>query len=260
VSVGQSCLYFGQVIHRRFAPKAHRLRYGLFQTLFDLDDIQHLNDTLTLFSYNRFNIVSFYDRDHCGIDSTPRAHVENILAGKGIKFDQGKIMLLCMPRLIGFAFNPLSIYFCFHDNGELIATIYHVNNTFGERHDYVVPVRPPPGRIIQQTCRKVLFVSPFMDMDMSYTFKLLLPADDIATIVQGHDRSGRMLIFTAFSGRRRAFSDRNLLSAIGAYPFMTIGVVFAIHWEAVKLFAKGLRLRSRPAPPAEASMGRELSV
>jgi len=247
---GVSCLYAGEVVHQRFAPRRHHLRYRLYQMLVDLDELPGLARRLNLFSHNKFNLFSFYDQDHGDGSGRPlTAYVAGLLADAGIVHDGGPIRLLCLPRLFGYAFNPLSIYYCFDRAGVVQAMVYEVNNTFGERHSYVIPAMVSDSGPIRQSCHKVFYVSPFMDMDMVYQFDLSLPGAHISTAVRGATREGVPLIFAAFTGARRDLSDAALLATLLAYPLATLGVVAAIHWEALKLFAKGLRLRVRPPPP-----------
>jgi len=251
VSEFVSCLYRGEVTHQRLSPKRHRLRYSLFQVLFDLDELPTLSAKLRLFSHNRFNLFALHDRDHGdGGPGRLRAYVERILGQAGLFLGGGKICLMCVPRLFGFAFNPLSIYYCFGSDGLLAAVVYEVNNTFGERHSYVMPVTETNFRSIHQTCAKKFFVSPFMDMEMTYDFTLSLPGPRAATTVVGRGPDGAILISASFAGERQGLSDTALWGVLFAYPMLTLGVVAAIHWEALKLLAKGVRLRRRPPPPA----------
>ncbi len=246
-----SCLYVGEVIHQRFAPRRHRLRYRMFQMLFYLDELPNLARRLKLFSYNGFNAFSFHDADHGdGAGGSLPAYVDRILDRAGLVVQGGRVALLCMPRLFGYVFNPLSIYYCFHVDKNLMAIIYEVNNTFGQRHTYLIPANEITEGTIKQSFAKVFYVSPFMDMNMRYDFKLTIPSETIATVVNGSDSAGASLIFAAFTGQKRELTDRTLLAILFAYPFLTLGVVVAIHWEALKLFFKGLRLRNPPPPPS----------
>lgn len=250
MSNSASCLYFGEVVHQRFAPRRHRLRYRMFQGLFDLDELPSLGRKLRLFSHNRANVFSFYDSDHGDATGAAlRPYVEDLLSRAGLAVDGGAITVLCMPRIFGFVFNPLSIFYCHGRDGGLIALLYEVNNTFGQRHSYLIPVEPSDCTIVRQTCTKNFYVSPFMDMEMIYRFKINFPGARLATSIDGSHAGGAPVIFASFTGVRRELSDGALLSAIVTYPLMTLGVVAAIHWEAVKLLAKGLRLRRRPPPP-----------
>jgi DUF1365 family protein len=248
-----SCLYFGEVVHQRFSPRSHRLRYPVFQGLFDLDELPSLARRLRFFSHNRPNLFSFHDTDHGdSADGPLRAYVERLLTQAGLSVEGGKIALLCMPRILGFVFNPLSIFYCYARNGDLTAVLYEVNNTFGQRHSYLIPVEAPIHGILRQTCNKEFYVSPFMTIDMTYDFELTAPGVTLATRIYGNDAGGAPMIFATFTGARREFSDMTLLTALATYPLLTVGVVAAIHWEALKLLAKGLRLRRRPSPPPTA--------
>jgi hypothetical protein len=246
-----SALYAGVVSHQRFAPKPHRLRYALFQMLLDLDEAQTLARRLRLFSANRFNVFSHYDRDHGdGRPGALRAWVEDTLAEAGNPIDGGRILLLCMPRLFGHVFNPLSIYCCHRPDGELAAVLHEVNNTFGERHCYLIEVGPRAKGVIRQSCAKAFHVSPFLDLDMTYEFELTAPGDVVRSTVRGNDPRGAPIIAASFVGRRRALTDRALLAMLVGFPLQTLKVVGAIHLEALKLWLKGVKLKPRPPAPA----------
>ena len=248
-----SALYEGHVVHQRLAPRRHRLRYALFQVLFDLDELPDLSRRLRWFSHDRLNLFSFFDRDHGdGRPGPLRGYVEETLAGAGIDIAGGPIRLLCMPRLFGHVFNPISIYWCHRPDGGLAAMLYEVNNTFGQRHSYLIPVdRFADQDVTRQSCAKAFHVSPFMDMAMTYDFAIAAPGQTISTSVNGRTTQGAPMITANFSGVRHALTDVRLLRALVVFPLMTLKVVAAIHWEAVKLLAKGLRLKPKPAPPAQ---------
>ena len=245
-----SGLYHGVVTHARLRPRLHRLRYRIFMTLLDLDELPRLDASLRLFGHNRPGLISFHDKDHLGRTDTLRAEVDAALARAGVDLQGGPIRLLCMPRVLGFAFNPISVYFCHRRDGSLGATLYEVNNTFGGRHTYLIPVNGPAEGVIAQTCDKALHVSPFMDMAMRYHFKVAAPDEDAYLQVDGHDADGAV-IAAVFRGRREALSDRAILMAFAAHPFLSIAVLAAIHWEAVKLLFKGLKLKPGAPPPEQ---------
>jgi DUF1365 family protein len=246
-----SCLYTGTVMHRRFKPKQHRLSYRVFWALLDLDELPALANKLRFFSRERFNLFGFYTVDHGDGSATPlRAQVEAHLKKAGIDLDGGAIRLLCMPRLLGFTFNPISVYYCYHRDGALTALLYEVHNTFGERHSYLIPVGDSASDALEQRCLKAFYVSPFMDMDIAYTFRVQKPAERIALVIDGADSNGRV-ITASLAGARRELTDGALLASFAAFPLLTLKVVAGIHWEALKLWIKGMRLRPRPpAPPA----------
>lgn len=252
----KSAIYEGEVVHQRFMPKPHRLRYHIFQVLLDLDRLDELKP-LKLFSRNRFNLFGFNDRDH-GPDQADRTaplkdRIAAMLAGKNMYEDGDRIFLLTMPRVLGFVFNPISLYFVQGADKALKVVIYEVNNTFGDRHSYVLPVMNI-GRHIHQHSDKRLHVSPFMDMDMAYDFNLTAPGDHFALKIdlqKKMDGGLQRYLFAGFSAERKALADRELLRLFFAMPLMTLKVVLGIHWEALLIALKGIRLR--PKPPTERS-------
>jgi DUF1365 family protein len=249
-----SAIYHGQVVHTRFRPVRHQLKHRLMWLLLDLDELPVLSRHLRWFSLNRFNLVDFRDRDHGDGSRTPlRTQIEGQLRRAGMESDGGAIRMLCMPRVLGTVFNPLSVFFCHRADGRLRAMLYEVNNTFGDRHSYLIPVAGADAdqAVLRQSCAKQLHVSPFMDMAMTYHFRIAPPGERAVVAIEGHDADGPM-IAAAFAGRRHALTDANLLRAFIAQPLLGVQVLGAIHWEALKLWRKGVRLRARPLPPAEA--------
>jgi hypothetical protein len=248
-----SGLYSGVVTHVRLRPRVHRLRYKIFMMLVDLDEAPALSAKLTLFAYNKPGLIALNDRDHLDGSDTPLAdQVRAELARAGLDFDGGRVRLLCMPRVLGFVFNPISVYFCNQADGRLGAILYEVNNTFGQRHAYLIPVKTQDakGGEIAQSCDKRFHVSPFMDMAMRYHFRTAAPAEDARLAVDGHDADGPMLA-AAFSGRRSALTDAAILRTVLAHPMLALAVLAAIHWEAIRMLLKGLRLKPGPPAPAE---------
>jgi DUF1365 family protein len=244
-----SCIYSGWVMHRRLKPRRHRFRYRAWWLLLDLDELPALAERLRWFSHGRFNLFSFHDADH-GHEAAPlRSQIERRLGDAGIAFDGGPIRLLCMPRVLGYAFNPLSIYFCHRRDTALAAMVYEVHNTFGERHSYVIEAPRDIGAVIRQRSDKRLYVSPFMDMDMAYEFRVTLPASTIAVGISGADAQGP-LISAVLQARRRELGDAQLLRLLFTHPFVTLKVIGAIHWEALRLWGKRLQLRPRSGIPA----------
>lgn len=246
-----SCLYFGHVMHARLTPATHRFRYRVFSLLLDLDELPEIDRRLRLFSVGRFNLFGFADRDH-GVGARPgestRAWAERTLRDAGVPWAGGSIRLLCFPRMFGHVFNPLSEYFCHDRDGRLVAVIHEVHNTFGERHAYVLPVSPEDAErgTVAQACDKAFYVSPFMDMDMRYVFRIRPPGESVSVLIREYGREGEVLRAT-LSGRRRALGDAMLLRAFFAYPLMTLRIVAAIHWQALRLWRKGVKMRPHEA-------------
>jgi len=171
----------------------------------------------------------------------------------GITPDGGPIRLLTMPRMLGFAFNPVSLFFCHRRDGTLVAVHYEVNNTFGERHGYFLPVAGggAAGQPVHQACAKAFHVSPFIGMAMDYAFRIVPPAARLAVAITGSDAAGP-LIAAVFSARRRVLSDRALALAFVSYPLLTLKVVAGILWEALLLWLKGIGLHEHPTAPTNA--------
>lgn len=256
----QSALYAGSVMHHRLRPKRHRLRYSIFYLLLDLDEVDALAGTLRLFSYNRFNLFSFHDRDHGeGAMISPRDRVERHLQEAGIE-SLGPIQLLTVPRILGYAFNPLSIYFCHRQDNSLSAILYEVSNTFGERHIYLIPVASDVKGPIRQESRKSLYVSPFMSTDMVYSFSVVPPGKDLAVSVIGRDTEGPMIV-AKLAATRQDLSDETLARAFCTYPLLSLKVIAGIHWEALLIWLKGIRLHHRPSPPDQpVTLGRIIDL
>ncbi|MBS0360973.1 MAG: DUF1365 family protein [Proteobacteria bacterium] len=250
-----SGLYTGLVSHNRLKPRRHKLAYRIFMLLIDLDELADLK--LKTLGVGRFNLFGFDERRFGDGSGRPlKAQVEAMLTDAGLPTG-GPVRMLAMPQILGRAFNPLTVYFCYAANRTLSAILYEVNNTFGERHGYLIPA--PNAALIRQGCAKGFYVSPFMDMDLSYSFKILRPEERVLVSVDTSDAEG-LVLAASFAGERRELTDRELVRAWLTHPWMTIGIVAAIHWEALFIWLKGQKIRQRPkkperfitvAPPAE---------
>ncbi len=249
-------LYVGQVMHARMKPVTHRFTYNVFSLLIDLDRLEDAGKQSAVFSIERFNLLAFSQSDHGPRDGTSlRAHVDGLLARAGLNVSGGRVLLLCYPRILGFTFNPLSVFWCYDRKGDLAALVYEVHNTFGQAHSYVAPIvadEEASAAGIRQERDKLFYVSPFMDMDMRYRFRLLPPGDKLSVRILESDAEGPILAAT-FAGRRVPFTTPSLLKAFFKLPLLTLKIVAAIHWEALRLAIKGLRLKPRPLPPEPAS-------
>ncbi|MEJ8572412.1 DUF1365 domain-containing protein [Microbaculum marinum] len=244
-----SSLYDAVVVHRRLRPVVHELRYRLTYALLDLDELPELSGAFRLFSYNRLNLFSLHDRDHGPGDGTPlRRHVDRIVAKAGLAGEIRRISLLCLPRFAGYVFNPLSIYYAFGSGDEPRLVIYEVSNTFGERKTYVLPVEPPASGPIRQNCAKRFYVSPFNDTRGRYDFRIAVPDERVRAGVSLSDAGGGILD-AHLVGARREISDRQLAVTAWRHPALTWKVIGGIHWEALKLYLKGLRPVPRPPAP-----------
>ena len=249
-------LYPGLVMHARLKPFGHRFNYKVFTALLNLDRLDEANRASKVFSVNRANLVAFHEKDHLPAGSdhrSLRAYASGLVEASGLE-RPARILLLCYPRVFGFVFNPLSVYFCYDDDGAVTAAIYEVRNTFGERHTYVCAVED--GQMstagLRQERTKIFYVSPFIDMGMRYHFRVLPPGERVNIRILETDGAVPLLAAT-FAGSARAFSTANLLGQIARLPLMTLKVVAGIHWQALILWAKGAKFHSRGQPPEPVS-------
>jgi uncharacterized protein len=247
VAAGAAALYVGCVMHARLKPIGHRFSYRVMSLLIDLDRLADADRQSPLFGVNRAALYSFHEADHGKRDgSSLRAYAQSCAAERGIDLTGGRVLLLCYPRLLGYTFNPLSVYFCHRADGELALLIYEVRNTFGDIHPYVLPVLS--GEIsdagVRQQQDKLLHVSPFIEMAMRYHFRVLPPGKRVQLRILETDREGPVLAAT-FNGSCRRLDTKELLRAFFALPLVTIKIMAAIHWEALRLWLKGARLAPR---------------
>jgi len=236
-----SCIYNGQVIHKRFKPKEHFFKYKVFSLLLDLSELSLLDNELKIFSYNKFNILSFYDIDHGPRDGTSLiSWVKENLNSNNINSNEIKIKLLCYPRIWGYIFNPLSIFFVYDKNSKLISILYEVKNTFGEQHTYVFKI-DKDNQLFEHSCKKKFHVSPFIEMNCLYYFKILKPTDKLSVVINQNDDSGKLL-FASQDGLKNELNNKNLMISYISNPLMSFKIIGAIHFEALKLWIKGIKL------------------
>lgn len=243
----QSALFLGDVMHARLRPRRHKLHYRVFSLLLDLDELPALGAASRLFGHNRRAILSFWDKDHGdGETGGLRSWVEARLVEAGC-FEVGmSLRVLCYPRILGYAFNPLTVYFCYAPDGRLRAILYEVRNTFGERHTYVIAVVGGETSPIRHGCAKELYVSPFLPMACFYRFHIEPPGEAILVRIDESDADGPLLV-ASFAGKRQPMTDRSLLGALLRYPLMTLKVTAGIHWEALRLWRKGVPVHRHQA-------------
>ena len=237
-----SCIYNGVVTHKRFKQVKHFLKYKTFSFFIDLDEIEKLDKDNIIFSFNRFNIFSFYNKDHGDRDGKSlKVWVIKNLRKFNIDENINKIKLLCYPRIFGYVFNPLSIFYCYQDE-KLKVIFYEVKNTFNEQHTYIFKVKD--NNIVDQKCKKKFYVSPFMNMDTFYNFRLLNPNEKLSVSIKQTDRKDTILTAVQ-TGERKEFNLKQLIANFFKYPLMTIKIISAIHFEALLLWKKGAIYRKR---------------
>ncbi|MBD1167543.1 DUF1365 domain-containing protein, partial [Pelagibacterales bacterium SAG-MED09] len=235
-----SCIYNGNVIHKRFKPKEHFFKYKVFSLFIDLSELNELDDKLKFFSVNKFNLISFYEKDHGERDGSSLLNwVKLNLRNNSIRTENIKIKLLCYPRILGYVFNPLSIFFIYDKDENLISILYEVKNTFGEQHIYVFKVESE-NKLIQNNCSKKFHVSPFIEMNCNYFFRILNPGENLSVKIDQYDQEGKIL-FASQDGKRSDLTSENLMNSYLKHPLMTFKIIFAIHFEAFKLWIKGIK-------------------
>lgn len=246
-----AALYPSRISHRRFFPKPYRFVYRVFYLLVDIDRLDALSRRLRFFSHNRFNLLSLHDRDHGrGEPGGLRRWAEGVLRLQGVELNGGRIRLLSLPRVLGYAFNPISLWYCEHADGRLRAVIVEVNNTFGERHSYLIASggAPLPYEAVYEK-DKDFHVSPLMDMESRYRFQFGEPGARCRLVIRAF-RGDAPLMVATLAGERRALTDGSVLRQVLTMPWMAVKVVAAIHWEALKIWLHGTKFHGKPAPPA----------
>jgi len=240
-------LYTGSVMHARLKPFAHRFNYSVFNILIDIDRLEEAARQCRLFKVNAFAPVSFHEKDHGDKRQSGLSHyIRARLVEAGIKDRPDCIRLLCYPRIFGYVFNPISIYYCTRA-GELIAMAYEVRNTFGERHIYVEAVRESQLSVagLRQECEKTFHVSPFIAMNMRYFFRTALPNDKVTFRILEKDPEGPLLSAT-LKATRQEFTSKNLFKELINNQFLTLKVIVSIHFQAAKLWFKGAQFHHHP--------------
>jgi len=235
-----SYIYNGTVIHKRFKPKEHFFKYKVFSLLIDLSELESLDKKISFFSLNKFNLISFYEKDHGNRDGSSLIEwVKFNLNENKINSKNIKIKLLCYPRIFGYVFNPLSVFFIYNSDDQLISILYEVKNTFGEQHTYIFRVEEK-NNLFQHNCEKKFHVSPFIEMNCKYFFRILKPSEKISVIIDQYDQEDKIL-YASQDGKRTDFTSSQLIKSYIKHPLMTFKVILAIHFEAFKLWAKGIK-------------------
>ena len=238
--IKNSYIYTGTVIHKRFKPKIHFFSYKVFSLLIDLSELDLMHKTLKLFSYDKFNIISFFNKDHGPRDgSSVKNWVLQNLKKNNIETNDIQIKILCYPRIFGYVFNPLSVFYIYDKNSELISILYEVKNTFGEQHVYVFKTKKNQD-LIQHVCKKKFHVSPFIKMDCVYFFRLLKPSNKVSVIIDLNDQEGKIL-YASQDGIKSDLNNKNLIKSYLKHPLMSLKIILAIHFEAFKLWTKGIK-------------------
>ena len=234
-------LYLGRVMHMRLRPVTHQFRYRVFSLCLDVDRIADQLEPLRLITYNRFGLFSFHDIDHARRDgSALRPWIDAEHAKRGMARPH-KVSVLAFPRILGYVFNPLTLYYGYDNAGRLSSIIYEVKNTFGDQTAYVLPCTDQTTAM-DQTQKKMMYVSPFIELDQTYHFRLNAPDERLGLRIKQTGAQGETLI-SSLNATRKDLTDAALLKCFLSYPLMTLKVVAGIHWEALRLALKGVHFR-----------------
>lgn len=259
-----SCLYECQVLHHRFSPVDNRFLYRIFMFALDLDELEALHRRLRFFSLNRRNLYNFCEHDFLpageplhnptaptAVAPTPaglKARVVAYLAGRGIDFTGGRVLLIALPRVFGYLFNPVSFYFCYDRQGQPVAALAEVTNTFKEMKPFVLGPDTRQGTTFALRTPKYFYVSPFTDMDVAFDFTLRAPGDKLSVQIDDYD-AGQRTLTSSLTGKRQPLTDRALAWFTLKYPFITLRVIGLIHWNAFRLYLKNVPWFAKAARP-----------
>lgn len=240
-------ILFGQVMHKRLFPKVNAFKYGIYYLSLPLSKIGESLENTHL-KYNRFGFLSFYDSDHGDRDgSNLRDWAMKTLSTQGINNVDGEVILVTMPRVLGYVFNPVSFWYCYDRDENLRAVICEVNNTFGQTHTYVCPYEGDAKPQDQITVTdKVFHVSPFLTRDGGYRFRFAKTDKNMGAWIDYYHKNGEKQLVTVLNGYLEPVTKSTLSRAFWRYPLVTLKAIFLIHWQAVKLLAKGIEYVPKP--------------
>jgi len=266
----KSCLYECEVMHARFSPRRHRFAYRIFLFALDLDELPDLPRRTGLFGHNRRHLYALHERDFLPVDEprhpagpgvsppTPaapgglKARVATYLRHHGIDLADGSVLLVTLPRIAGYLFNPVSFYFCRDRDGRPLGAIAEVTNTFREMKPFFVPADPADAArgVFRLRVPKQFYVSPYSDVDVAFDFHLRLPGDQLAIRIDDYIGEERTLTST-LAGPRRALTTGRLAWFTLKYPLLTLRVISLIHWHALLLWAKRVPWFAKAARAAD---------
>ncbi|MEO6244810.1 MAG: DUF1365 domain-containing protein [Opitutaceae bacterium] len=263
-----SCLYECHVMHARFAPRGHRFLYRIFLFAINLDELETLSRRHALFSFNRRNLYSFRDRDflptgeplHNSTATSPanpqpkvqnlKSRVITLAATHGVDLAGGRVVLVTLPRVLGYLFNPISLYFCYDRHGAPACALAEVTNTFREMKPFFL------GPDTQAAARgefrvrmpKNFYVSPFSDVDVAFDFTLRAPGERLSIQIDDYVGETRTLT-TTLTGPRRELTTGRLAWFTLKYPALTLRIIALIHWHALRLWLKRVPWFAKAARP-----------
>ncbi len=234
-----SCLYECRVMHNRLEPIRNAFHYDYFMFYVDIDELDRLPKRHALISHNRPNAYTFRDKDHLHRRGSVRDSVLEFCKSNGLLEEPARIMLLTNFQTFGYTFNPVSFYFCFDAGGRALCAVVEVHNTFGEMKPYFVPRDSLLSGEFRHRTDKFFYVSPFIDMDTLFEFRLAVPADRLHLQIDDY-RHGKRLFLSTLTGRRRDLTSLRLAWWSLRFPLVTVKIILMIHWQALKLWLRRL--------------------
>ena len=241
-----SSLYSTTIVHERFHDFKHKFKYFILSIFIDHDELIELTKKIKVFSYNKFNIFSYYENDHGYRDGRLlREFVEDFLSLHQIKYKKLKINIMCFPRILGYVFNPLSTIYCYDDK-KLIAIFYEVKNTSNEQHTYCFAGNNNKNaNEYTHECDKNFYVSPFIGMKVRYKFKNLPPNQKMSVVIDLFDKNNKKFLTASQYGLKLSLNSFSLLNQLFSNPLVTIKVIFAILYETIFIIFKGGKYYTR---------------
>jgi hypothetical protein len=231
-------------MHHRLEPKKHRFHYGLFFFYLNLDTLENDLKRIPVTGFNRFNLFSFYDKDHLQTDPAKpirlRESLNNWLREQGITQMPGKVMLLTHLRVLGYVFNPVSFYYCFDEKDEPLYVVAEVRNTYHEMKMYLLDRSHFNGNEFHKRQPKYFYVSPFIEHDAEFDFHLKIPGDKLNIRIDDYKNDKRFFLST-LTGTRKPLTAGRLIGFGLRFPFITLQVIGLIHWHAFRLWLKKIR-------------------
>lgn len=249
-----SSLYLAKVMHHRLLPKKHRFWYHIYLFYIDLDEIDTLSQQLYWFSYNRFNLFNFSDKDHLQLPKekpdrtkTVKQQLATYLKTNGVEIGDGKVMLLTNLRVLGYNFNPVSFYFCFDESGHPLCAVAEVSNTYHEMKMFFLGKEDLVDGSFKRKVQKYFYVSPFIDLDDFFDFNLAVPHERLNIKIDDYDKTGKRFFLSTLTGERKPITNATLLKFFFTMPLIPLRVMGLIHWQAFKLWLKKISYHPKAA-------------